>query len=99
MESGNARPVPQVRIELPEYWTIPGTGEWLGIKGHLAYGWFTDENWQKDFVQAGKARTVGVRYHSKSGFLRFGNENKFPLTAEIGLYMVAQFGIYVNLYK
>ena len=92
VESGNARPVPQVRIELPEYWTIPGTGKWLGIKGHLAYGWFTDENWQKDFVQAGKARTVGVRYHSKSGFLRFGNENKFPLTAEIGLYMVAQFG-------
>ena len=25
VESGNARPIPQVRIELPEYWNIPGT--------------------------------------------------------------------------
>lgn len=91
-ESGNARPIPQIRLELPEYWNIPGTKEWLGIKGHIAYGWFTDENWQKDFVVKDKARTVGVRYHSKAGFIRIGNVDKFPLTAEMGLQMVAQFG-------
>ena len=92
VESGNARPVPQMRFELPEYWNIPGTKGWVGIKGHLAYGWFTDENWQKDFVAPDKARTTGVRYHSKSGFLRIGNDKKFPLTAELGLHMTAQFG-------
>lgn len=92
VESSNARPIPQIRIELPEYWNIPGTKGWFGIRGHLAYGWFSDENWQKDFVDAGKSRTAGVRYHSKAGFARFGNEEKFPLTAEIGLHMVAQFG-------
>lgn len=91
-ESGNARPVPQIRIELPEYWNIPGTEEWLGLRGHIAYGWFTDENWQKDFVAENKARTTGVRYHTKSGFLRVGNEKKFPLTAEVGLHMATQFG-------
>ena len=92
VESGNARPIPQIRLELPEYWNIQGTGGWLALKGHIAYGWFTDEEWQKDFVADDKARTVGVRYHSKAGFLRIGNDRVFPLTAEIGLHMVSQFG-------
>lgn len=92
VESGNARPIPQIRFELPEYWNIPATGEWLAIKGHLAYGWFTDENWQKDFAADSTVRAVGVRYHSKAGYLRIGNEKKHPLTAELGLHMVTQFG-------
>lgn len=37
----NARPVPQVRIALPEYWTIPWTKRWLHLKGHVAYGMMT----------------------------------------------------------
>lgn len=92
VESGNARPIPQIRIELPEYWNIPGTKGWFGIRGHLAYGWFTDEYWQKDFVGQGATRTTGVRYHSKAGSARIGNAERFPLTAEVGLYMVTQFG-------
>ncbi len=35
----NARPVPQARIALPEYKRI---WRWLYIKGHIAYGMFTD---------------------------------------------------------
>ena len=92
VESGNARPIPQVRLELQEYWGIPGTKGWLGIKGHLAYGRFTDGGWQERFVAPGRLHTSGVLYHSKEGFMRFGNENRFPLTAEIGIHMVTQFG-------
>ena len=91
-ESGNARPVPQVRIEIPRYWDIFGTKGWFSVRGHIAYGWFTDEEWQKDFVATGKARTVGVRYHSKAGYFKIGNERRFPLTYEFGLEMAAQFG-------
>ena len=91
-ESGNARPVPQIRFELPDYWNIPKLGGWLGIKGHIAYGIFTDGNWQKDFAAPGTEYTKNVLYHSKSGFMRIGNEEKFPLTAELGLHMVTQFG-------
>ncbi len=91
VESGNARPIPQVRFELPEYWDIPGLGGWFGIRGHLAYGWFTDGCWQEKFFAETSARTAGVLYHSKAGFMRFGNKDKFPLTAEIGLHMVTQF--------
>ena len=91
-ESGNARPVPQVRIEIPRYWDILGTKGWFSVRGHIAYGWFTDEEWQKDFVATGKGRTVGVRYHSKAGYFKIGNERRFPLTYELGLEMAAQFG-------
>lgn len=92
IESGNARPIPQIRIEFPEYWNIPGTKGWLGIRGHLAYGCHTDGGWQKRFFCETSPRTENTLYHSKAGFMRFGNEEKFPLTAEIGLQMVTQFG-------
>ncbi|MBR3455509.1 MAG: hypothetical protein IKH26_09325 [Bacteroidaceae bacterium] len=90
----NARPVPQVRIELPEYWTIPNTGGWLAVKGHLAYGRFTDDSWQKDFINAPDKQkyTSGVLYHSKAGYLRIGNDNLFPLSFTGGLEMKTQFG-------
>lgn len=100
VESGNARPIPQVRLKLYEYWNIPGTKGWLGIKGHLAYGQFTDGKWQERFVKPGKLHTSRVLYHSKEGLMRFGNVDKFPLTAEIGIHMVTQFGgtIYNRFY-
>lgn len=92
VESGNARPVPQIRIEVPEYWEIRGTNGWLAMRGHIAFGWFTDEYWQKDFAAPETRRTAGVRYHSKTGFVRLGNEKKFPLVFEAGLHMVSEFG-------
>lgn len=93
VESGNARPVPQMRLELPEYWNIPGTKGWFAIRGHLAYGIFTDGKWQEEFFnKEASPYAVNTLYHSKAGFMRLGNEERFPLTAEIGLHMVTQFG-------
>ena len=46
----NARPIPQVRLALPEYWTLPFGNGWLQLKGHLAYGMTTDDGWQHDFT-------------------------------------------------
>ena len=94
----NARPVPQVRLALPEYWTIPGFGRWLQLKGHVAFGMMTDDNWQKDFTQRRSKYAEHVLYHSKAGFLRIGNEERFcPWSLEIGLEMAAEFG--GNVYK
>lgn len=85
----NARPVPQVRIALPDYWTIPGTRNWLALKGHIAYGKTTDDNWQKDFVAPENRYTEDALYHSKAGYLKVGPSR---LTAELGLEMACQFG-------
>lgn len=89
----SARPIPQARFELPEFWNIPGTRGWLAIKGHLAYGWYTDHKWQENNNDGTLNKyTSGSLYHSKAGFMRIGNKDKFPLTLIGGLEMASQFG-------
>jgi hypothetical protein len=89
----NARPVPQVRLALPDYWTLPIFNGWVHLKGHIAYGKTTDDNWQADFTQRNKKYTEDVLYHSKAGYLKIGNEDVFfPLYVELGLEMACMFG-------
>ncbi len=89
----NARPVPQVRLALGDYWTVPYTRGWLHMKGHVAYGRTTDEGWQHDFTARRSKYADGVLYHSKAGYLKLSNEERFfPLSLEVGLEMAAQFG-------
>ena len=87
----NARPVPQVRLALPDYWAIPGTRRWLALKGHIAYGKTTDDGWQKDFVNPQARTTEGTLYHSKAGYLKIGKTEK-PFSVEMGVEMACQFG-------
>ena len=89
----NARPVPQVRLALPEYWDIPLTNGWLALKGHVAFGMTTDNNWQADFTERRSKYTRNTLYHSKAGYIRIGNERAaFPVSLELGLEMASQFG-------
>ncbi|MBR4783148.1 MAG: hypothetical protein IK023_04595, partial [Bacteroidaceae bacterium] len=88
----NSRPIPQLRVELPDFWDIPGTHGWLGLKARLGYGFFTDNGWQQDFVDINNSYTKNSLYHTKAGWLRIGNEEKFPLTFTGGLEMNTQFG-------
>lgn len=92
----NARPVPQVRIALPNYWTIPGLHDWLALKGHIAYGKTTDDKWQKDFKAPESRYTEGTLYHSKAGYLRIGPRN---ITLELGMELATQFGGTACLYE
>ena len=88
----NARPIPQVRIEVPEYVTLPFWNEWVHLKGHFGYGIYTDNNWQADFAAPDKRYTQNTLLHSKAGFIKIGNEKKFPLYFEGGAEMGTQFG-------
>lgn len=91
-EGPNARPIPQIRIEIKDFLNIPGLGNWLAFKGHLAYGLFVDSSWQEDFVGNGNYFTKGTKYHSKSLLFRLGYKEKFPVEFEFGLIMATQFG-------
>lgn len=90
----NARPVPQVRLALPEYWTLPLLYGWLHLKGHIAYGKFTDNSWKTEFTRTSKAPyATGALYHSKAGYLKIENRRQeYPFSFEMGLEMVSQFG-------
>ena len=90
----NARPIPQVRLALEDYWTIPLTGGWLQLRGHVAYGVLTDNSWQKDFTSRKSKYVTNTLYHSKSGFIRIGKEDAgmYPFSVEVGLEMATLFG-------
>ena len=103
LQSINAHPIPQFRIDRPYFWSIPGTRGWLSVKGHFAYGWFTDGSWNESFTSEARATAKAngtnipryykkTLYHSKAGFLRIGNDEKFPLSFTGGFQMCAQFG-------
>lgn len=89
----NARPLPQVRLELPDFWVVPGTKGWFAIKAHIAYGIYTDNRWQRNW-NAGTTNlyTQNSLFHSKALLMKIGNEKKFPLTLKWGLEMACQFG-------
>lgn len=92
VEGANARPVPQIRLEVNDYLNVPFTGGWLAVKGHFGYGWLTDGGWREDFVRPGESYMKDVAYHSKSMMFRIGNPGEFPLTIEVGIIEAAQFG-------
>lgn len=88
----NARPIPDVRIEIPEYVSLLRGRTWLSFKFHLGYGITTDNNWQKDFAAPGTKYNSSYFCHTKSGFIKIGDENLFPLVGEVGLESATQFG-------
>lgn len=92
VEGPNARPVPQVRLDISDFVNVPFTKGWLGFKGHVAYGIFTDNGWQHDFAAPGQSYTRNTLYHSKSAMVRIGRKDRFPLTVGIGFLTAAQFG-------
>lgn len=89
----NARPVPQVRIGIPEWTNVPLTRGWLQVKVHIGYGMMTDDKWQHDFTNRQSRYADHALYHSKAGYLRIANEDyDYPLSFEAGLEMASQFG-------
>lgn len=99
--SGNARPIPQIRLGIFDYADVWGLRGWIGVKGHLAYGAFTDQRFQKGWVDEYERRNSGVLYCSRALWIRNGNPSKFPLVFEAGIEMSTQFGgkCYNYLYR
>ena len=92
--SGNSAPIPQFRIEVPEYVSLFYKDSWIKLRGHIAYGMFLDQNFQEDFTVANPSARYAknVLFHSKALFMKFGKPERFPLTIEGGLEMCSQFG-------
>lgn len=89
----NARPIPQVRLSLPEYWTLPFANGYLHIKGHIAFGKMTDDSWQHKYTSKKSNYADNVLYHSKACYLKIANVAGFsPWSIELGLEMVSTFG-------
>ena len=93
--SHNARPVPQIRVGIPDWTNIAGRSHFLAIRGHVAYGMLTDGGWQRDFTTTlGRNNLYAQRvlYHSKDIYFRLGDTRRFHLSGMFGLQMVGEFG-------
>lgn len=88
----NAHPIPQVRIGIFDYADFWGTDGWFAVKGHIAYGVFTDNWWLDRWANRDYKYTLGSLYCSRAISFRGGDDSKFPLTGEIGLSMDTEFG-------
>lgn len=88
--SGNSKPIPELRVGIPDYVRIPVLGSWFSVKGHLGYGRLTDVEWRKNHNAEGYID--GILFHSKSAFIRFGDTERFPLQVTLGLEMNNIFG-------
>lgn len=89
----NARPVPGVRLEVPHYWSIPGTSHWMALRGHIFYGQTTDGSFQHDWTGGDYRYSQDVLLHTKAGYLRIGpQDEERPYSLELGLEMACQFG-------
>lgn len=91
----NARPIPQVRFGINEYTTVPWWFKgWVKVKGHLSYGRYVDDKFQKDFTSnaASPRYTTGMIFHEKTAFIRVSNPSGKGLGWESGLEMYTKFG-------
>lgn len=89
--SGNALPVPEARLSMPDYLYIPGLHNWLGFKAYIGYGLMTDSRWKKSYTDNNSNYTRHVLFHTKGLMLRVGPQGR-PFSFEGGLEMAAQFG-------
>lgn len=88
--SGNALPLPQIRIGNSDYFHLPILKRWLGFKGFFTHGWFEGPK-ANAFVQ-------NAYLHSKGLYVRFGKDT-WPVAFHAGLVHYAQWGGYAPALK
>ncbi len=87
----NARPIPQVRLDI-DWFPIPLTKGWWQWKINGSYGFMTDGQWQEGWATPNSHYAKNTLYHEKALYWQFGRNDVFPLTYEIGLRMACEFG-------
>lgn len=90
--SGNAMAIPQFKIGTYGFAPVWGTKGFFSVKAYLSYGFFTDSNWEEDWVAPNSEHNKNVLFCGRGLWLRFGNRQKFPLTFDVGIEMGTQFG-------
>lgn len=81
VESGNARPIPEVRIGLIGFRDVPLTKHWVQAQAELAYGKFADKGWMEEFYgRASSHINTGAFYIYRRLYLRSRPSENFCFT-------------------
>lgn len=98
VESGNARPIPEVRVGFLDFQDIPLTNGWLQLQGEIAYGKMTDNGWLRDhYNYYNHFLTLGTYYHYKRLYFRTRPSENLSVT--LGMQAAGQFGGTINHYS
>lgn len=74
VKSNNARPLPEIKISIPEYLSIPYTKGNMYLKGDFAAGYYLDSRWKENTARPqNQDYTKGILSHHKSLYFRFGD--------------------------
>lgn len=94
VKSNNARPVPEIKLSIPEYLLIPYTKGNMYLKGDFAAGYYPDSRWKENIARPHNQNyTKNILSHHKSIYFRFGNiagKNRMQFT--VGTDHVTQWG-------
>lgn len=91
VESGNSRPMPEVRAGFIDFQNIPFTNGWLQIQGEVSYAKPTDSNWLKNHYNYYYGHiNLGALYTYKRCYFR--TKPSMPFSATFGMQVGAQFG-------
>jgi hypothetical protein len=91
IESGNSRPIPEVRAGFIDFQDIPLTNHWVQVDGEILYGKFTDNDWVIDHHNLYNDHTNnGSLYTYKRIYFRTNPEKRFSVT--VGAQIAGIFG-------
>lgn len=89
--SGNARPIPEIRVGFWDFQNIPFTFGWIQISGVVAYGKMMDNAWWRDHYNYYNYHLAQNEiYNYKRCYFR--TKPSMPLSFTFGMQAVAIFG-------
>ena len=98
VESGNARPVPQLRAGFVDFQNVPLTDGWLQIQGELGYGKFADGGWMKKLYSYGSYHlNTGAYYVYRRLYFRTNTEKNVSVT--FGMQAAGEIGGVTRYYR
>lgn len=98
VESGNSRPIPEVRVGFVDFQDIPFTNGWVQIQGEIAYGKYADNDWMKSHYNYYDWHiNLSALYHYKRAYFRTNPGQPFSVT--LGMQTAGQFGGTTYIYR
>lgn len=98
VESGNARPIPEVRAGFVDFQDIPFTNGWVQIQGEVAYGKMLDDDWWRDhYNYYNENLSQGQYYSYKRCYFRTRPSERLSVT--VGMQAAGEFGGYTDFYN
>ena len=98
VESGNSRPIPELRMGFLDFQNIPLTNGWVQIQGEFSYGRTVDNRWIRDHYNYFDFHIAQDVYYTYKRIM-FRTKPAKPFSVTIGGQCAGQFGGTVQWYK